>query len=92
MKEIIKTLLFRIDLIRTATALVVLAIFAFITWSLVHSTIPEGNKEIVHNLVGIIEGTVMTIVGYEFGSSKGTQPKTDKGDTIEASKTEQPKL
>ncbi len=77
MIDTIKSFLEKIDLLRFITAFTVMGIFFMITNALIYRQIPEGNKEILIHLLGIVEGAVMTIVGYEFGSSKGSQKKDD---------------
>lgn len=67
--------LFKIDFIRVMTAVTVMGSFFIIVNALIFREIPGGNKEILIHVLGIVEGAVMTVVGYEFGSSKGTQLK-----------------
>lgn len=68
----------KLDLIRFLTAFTVMGVFLMITNSLIYHTIPEANKEILIHLLGIVEGAVMTIVAYEFGSSKQAANKKDE--------------
>ncbi len=75
--ELIKKLLEKVDVLRFMTAVTVMGAFFLITNALIYQEIPEANKEILIHLLGIVEGAVMTIVGYEFGSSKGSQQKND---------------
>lgn len=84
MKEFLMALVSRFDIIRITTAFAVLGSFLFVNYALIFVTIPEGNREIVHLMIGIIDGAVMTVVGYEFGSSKGQQPKQKEEPTPEA--------
>lgn len=91
MKEIIKSLIVKIDVIRVFTAFTALSVFAGIAYAMIFIEIPPGNKEILHNLVGIIEGAVMTIITFEFGSSKGNQSKSDKGNMGQDDKSDQAK-
>ena len=75
--ETIKNLLAKIDIIRALTAFTVMGVFFLITNALIYREIPAGNKEILIHLLGIVEGAVMTVVTFEFGSSKGSQQKND---------------
>jgi nitrate/nitrite transporter NarK len=77
MKEAIKKFFEGIDIMRFMTAFTVMFIFFQITNALIYREIPEANKEILIHLLGIVEGAVMTIVGYEFGNSKNSQNKTE---------------
>lgn len=54
-----------------------LAAFLFMIYALAYRDIPEGNREIFIHAVGIIEGVVITIFAYYFGSSKGSKDKTN---------------
>jgi nitrate/nitrite transporter NarK len=78
MKEIIKKFFEGIDIMRFMTAFTVMFIFFQITNALIYREIPTANKEILIHLLGIVEGAVMTIVGYEFGSSKSQKKIEDK--------------
>jgi hypothetical protein len=70
MLEFIKTLILKIDLIRFATAATGLIVFYQIGIALINHALPPENKEIAINFIGIVEGVMMTITGYEFGASK----------------------
>jgi hypothetical protein len=87
MIQLIKTLLEKVDVLRFLTAFTIMAVFFIITNALIYREIPEGNKEILIHLLGIVEGAVMTVVTYEFGSSKGSDRKSDM-----LNKREEPKL
>lgn len=56
---------------------VVLLSFFIVIYALAFRAIPEQNKEIFIHSVGILEGVVITIVGYYFGSSSGSKAKSD---------------
>ena len=61
------------DFIKTLTAISIILAFNFMVVCLIFFEIPEHNKEIVHTMVGIIEGAFVTsLVGYYYTrSSKG---------------------
>ena len=67
----------KLDFMQVITGLVILLIFRTITSSFLQSEIPEGNREIVIHTLGILEGAVIAIVSFYFGSSKGSQAKND---------------
>ena len=57
------------DLMFNLTGVVGLGAFAFIIYAIVYLQIPESNKEVWINLIGISEGIVLSIFGYFFGSA-----------------------
>lgn len=57
------------------TAMILL--FALIVYALVFREIPEGNREVFVHMLGIIEGVVVTIVSFYYGSSSGSKAKSD---------------
>jgi len=52
-----------------------LGFFIFVGVLLFH-TIPTGVKELAANALGVLEGMIMSIAGYYFGSSEGSKTKT----------------
>lgn len=77
MKEIIMTYLNKVDIMKTLVGSVILLIFLMLVLSLTNHEMPEGNREIIIHVLGIIEGAVMMIVGFYYGSSKGSQAKDE---------------
>ena len=59
----------KVDIMFNLTGAIGLLSFAFIIYAIVFLTIPEANKEVWINLIGIVEGIVISIFGYFFGSS-----------------------
>lgn len=55
---------------------VMLIYFGLIIYSLAFREIPPNNREIFAHLLGIIEGAVITMIGYYYGSSSGSKTKT----------------
>lgn len=56
--------------------LIVIGFFGLLI-SLVHSQIPDANKDLLNLVVGALIGSFATVVGYFFGSSKGSAEKTE---------------
>ncbi len=77
MKDFLKSLLDKIDLIKSSVAFISISLLAFLCYALVYVPIPEGNKEALYILIGIISSTVSMIAGFYYGSSKGSQKKDD---------------
>jgi hypothetical protein len=75
MKEFIKENLGKIDLMKVAVGITILAVFGFLVMKLISHQIPDENREIVIHVVGMVEGALSILVGYYFGSSKGSQNK-----------------
>ena len=57
------------DFMFNITGLVGLISFAFIIYAIVYLQIPENNKEVWIHTIGIIEGIVLSIFGYFYGSA-----------------------
>ena len=78
MKEILLDYFRRVDIMKTLTGLCMLSVFSFLVRYLVMHELPEANREIVIHILGIIEGAVMAVVTYYYGSSKGSQEKSEQ--------------
>jgi hypothetical protein len=63
------------DWMMIITGLVGLSSFIFIVYTLAFRELPEGNKELFIHLVGIVEGVVLTIFAFYYGTSKGSHDK-----------------
>lgn len=55
--------------------IIVLAVFILL-YFLVFVGIPETNRDILNIVVGAVIGSFVTVVGFFFGSSKGSADKT----------------
>jgi len=49
--------------------------FVFVIYTLIFRVVPESNREMFIHLLGIIEGVVISIFSYYFGSSLGSKRK-----------------
>ena len=58
-----------VDFMFNLTGLIGLLSFAFIIYAIVYLQIPENNKEVWIHTIGIIEGIVLSIFGYFYGSA-----------------------
>lgn len=56
------------DWMMNATGIIGLSSFVFLIFSIVFITVPESNSELLIHTTGIVEGIVLSIVGYYFGS------------------------
>lgn len=67
----------------------ILLSFLIIIYALAFKVIPESNKDIFIHTIGIVEGAVITMIGYYFGTSTSSKQKDEV--IAEALKTEQNK-
>lgn len=77
MKELVKGYLSKVDLMKTLVGFTVMGIFFVLVNAVIVKGVPEANREIVIHILGIIEGAVLTVVNFYYGSSKGSQKKMD---------------
>ena len=56
------------DWMMNVTGIIGLGSFIFLIYAIVFITVPEHNSELMINTTGIVEGIVLSIVGYYFGS------------------------
>jgi len=59
----------KVDFLFYLTGFIGLGLFCFIVYAIVYLQIPADNKEIWMQLIGLVEGVVLSIFGYYFGSS-----------------------
>lgn len=67
-----------IDWMHTVVGIAVMISFILTTYLLFTVELPVKSEHIVINLVGILEGAVITVVGYYYGSSAGSRIKDMK--------------
>ena len=51
--------------------------FGVVIYSLAFRKIPEDNREVFVHMLGILEGVIVTIVTYYYGSSSGSKAKSE---------------
>ena len=56
------------DWMMNVTGMIGLGSFVFLIYAIVFITVPEHNSELMIHTTGIVEGIVLSIVGYYFGS------------------------
>lgn len=67
----------RFDIVKIAVAGTVLLCLNWIVFALVSREIPNNNKDILIHTLGLIEGVVISISSYYWGSSHGSKQKSD---------------
>jgi hypothetical protein len=66
------------DYMMVFLAIVAIIIFSFIVFHLVRSSVPSENRELLTNIVGLVEGILLSIYTYYWGSSAGSRLKDIK--------------
>lgn len=64
-----------VDYMMWFLAVSAMLLFGFIIWHLVRDTVPSENREILIGLIGIIEGVLIAMYSYYWGSSAGSRIK-----------------
>ncbi len=77
------------DIFQYALAAVMVIGYFVILGMLVFNSLPIENKDAVNILLGILSMALGTVVGYFFGSSKGS---SEKNDMLSVKKDEAPKV
>lgn len=77
MKAILKTILDKTDLMQFFVGICVMGIFFMLINALIYREIPEANKDMVNHAIGLVEGAVIMVVGFYYGSSKGSAKKDE---------------
>lgn len=75
MRDFLKHLFDRLDFMQFFVGVSVMLIFFMLIWALIYRAIPEANKDMVNHAIGLVEGAVIMVVGYYYGSSKGSAMK-----------------
>ena len=65
----------KFDFLFNLTGLVGLGAFGVVVCAILVLEIPESNKELFYHMVGIVEGVVLSIFGYYFGTSMKDEKK-----------------
>jgi hypothetical protein len=65
------------DWMMALTGAIVLAAFLFLIYAVVYIQIPKSNEALFNIMIGAVMGSAGTVVAYYYGSSKGSQDKTD---------------
>lgn len=59
-----------------------LGLLFYLVTHVLNRAIPDGNREIAIHTLGIIEGVVVTIYSFYFGSSAGSRIKNEDNNAI----------
>jgi len=64
-----------IDYLQWALAISGVAIFGGMIYAVLEDHVPEENRELVFHIFGIVEGVLLSVYSYYFGSSAGSRLK-----------------
>lgn len=67
----------KVDVVKLSVAFTILSCFNLLVWAAISKEIPQGNREIVIHTMGVIEGVVLAMAAFYWGSSAGSKEKTD---------------
>lgn len=75
--ELLKAFIFKTDWMKTVVGISMIAIFCFLVYAIVYVPLQPSVNDIIIHVLGIMEGAVIGIVSYYYGSSKGSQEKQE---------------
>lgn len=64
-------------IVEAIISLAVLALWAYVQLALMSDAIPEGNRDLVLRMLGVLDAAVLTVLTYWLGTSVGSARKTD---------------
>lgn len=82
LKEIIKTYMEKLDIGKTVVLLTVCASFLGTNYALAFVAIPVSNEMVFTHFAGVIDASMVGVISWYFGSSKGSQKKTEMIDKM----------
>lgn len=67
-----------VDYMQMGVGILVMLCFIGTVWFVATQPLPEGSEHLLINAMGILEGMVLAVVGYYYGSSAGSRLKDMK--------------
>jgi hypothetical protein len=67
-----------VDYLQWALAICGVVIFGGMIYAVLENHVPEDNRELVFHIFGIVEGVLLSVYSYYFGSSAGSRAKDFK--------------
>lgn len=64
-------------IVEAIISLAVLALWAYVQLALMRDAIPDGNRDLVLRMLGVLDAAVLTVLTYWLGTSVGSARKTD---------------
>ena len=75
--ELLKFLMSKTDWMKTVVGVSIISIFSYMVYMIFAYELSDAKETIIVHVLGIIEGMLLMIGNYYFGSSKGSQEKTE---------------
>lgn len=66
-----------VRVVEAIISLAVLALWAYVQLALMRDAIPDGNRDLVLRMLGVLDAAVLTVLTYWLGTSVGSSRKTD---------------
>lgn len=77
MEHLLKSFFWKTDWMKTIVGISIIGIFSFMVYMIFAYELSDAKETIIVHVLGIIEGMLLMIGNYYFGSSKGSQDKTE---------------
>lgn len=82
MTELIKAFFAKTDWMKTVVGMSIIGLFSYMVYMIFAYDLSDAKETIIVHVLGIIEGMLLMIGNYYFGSSKGSQEKQRTLDKI----------
>ena len=66
-----------VRLIEAIISMAVLVLWGYVQLVLMRDAIPDGNRDLVLRMLGVLDAAVLMVLGYWLGTSVGSARKTD---------------
>ena len=66
-----------VRIVEAIISMAVLALWAYVQLVLMRDAIPDGNRDRVLRMLGVLDAAVLMVLGYWLGTSVGSARKTD---------------
>lgn len=66
-----------VRVVEAIISLAVLALWGYVQLGLMHEPIPEGNRDLVLRMLGVLDAAVLMVLTYWIGTSVSSARKTD---------------
>lgn len=77
MKELLTATNFRLT-VQAVLSFLIVGIWAFIQFYLLKEVPPGANHDLLLRMLGILDATLLAVIGFWFGTSTGSQAKDER--------------